>query len=146
MLTWGFILLVFGVLAEIILLCNNFDMFGLIGKLGFGGYVAAFFDPANLTTGKVVAMISLFVFILGVVLYIIGRIKNKGAEKNPIVPEKVKKYLRDTRGEFKKIAWPSFSTVVRNTLVVLAMCAVTAVVIIVVDLICGELVNLLLGL
>ncbi|MBQ9859481.1 MAG: preprotein translocase subunit SecE [Clostridia bacterium] len=146
MLTWGFILLVFGLLAEIILLCNNFDMFGLIGELGFGGYVAAFFDPANLTTGKVVAMISLFVFILGVVLYIIGRIKNKGAEKNPIVPEKVKKYLRDTRGEFKKITWPNFPTVVRNTLVVLAMCAVTAVVIIVVDLVCGELINLLMSL
>ena len=146
MLTWGFILLVFGVLAEIILLCNNFDMFGLIGELGFGGYVSAFFDPANLTTGKVVAMISLFLFILGVVLYIVGRIKNKGAEKNPIVPEKVKKYLRDTRGEFKKITWPNFPTVVRNTLVVLAMCAVTAVVIIVVDLVCGELVNLLMSL
>ena len=27
MLTWGFLLLVFGLFANIILLCNNFDMF-----------------------------------------------------------------------------------------------------------------------
>ena len=58
MLTWGFLLLVFGALAGIILLCNNFDMFTLMGQLGFGGYVEAFFDPKNLTTGKVVAMTS----------------------------------------------------------------------------------------
>ena len=58
----------------------------------------------------------------------------------------VKKYLRDTKGEFKKIVWPNFSTVVRNTGVVLAMCAVTAVVIIAVDALCGWLVNLLVNL
>ena len=146
MLTWGFLLLVFGAVANIILLCSNTDLFARIGAMGFGGYIEAFFDPKNLTTGKVVAMVSLVLFILGVVLYIIGRIKNKGAEKNPIVPVKVKKYLRDTRGEFKKITWPTFSTVVRNTLVVLAMCAVTAVVIILVDILSGTLVDLLMGL
>jgi len=145
MLTWGFLLLVFGALAGIILLCNNFDMFTLMGQLGFGGYVDAFFDPKNLTAGKVVAMVALFLFILGAVLYIVGRIKNKDAEKNPIVPVKVKKYLRDTRGEFKKITWPTFSTTVRNTMVVLAMCAVTAVVIVGVDALCGFLVDLLMG-
>ena len=146
MLTWGFLLLVFGAVANIILLCSNFDMFTKIGSMGFGKYVDAFFDPKHLTAGKVVAMVALVLFILGVVLYIIGRIKNKDAEKNPIVPVKVKKYLRDTRGEFKKITWPTFPTVVRNTLVVLAMCAVTAVVIIVVDVVCSELVNLLMSL
>ena len=146
MLTWGFLLLVGGLLAGIILLCNNFDLFTRIGEMGFGGYINAFFDPKYLNAGKVVAVVAFFLFLLGVVLYIIGRIKNKGAEKNPIVPVKVKKYLRDTRGEFKKITWPTFPTVVRNTLVVLAMCAVTAVVIIVVDLACGELIDLLLGL
>ena len=34
------------------------------------------------------------------------------------------KFFRDTRGEFKKIIWPTFPTVVRNTCVTLAMCAV----------------------
>ena len=92
---------------------------------------------------RVVALLA----VLGLVLYIIGRIRNRGSEeKNPIVPAKVSKYLRDTRGEFKKIVWPNFPTVVRNTGVVLAMCAVTALVIIAVDLLCGWLVDLLVGL
>ena len=144
MLSLGFLLLVYGIVAVIILLLCNTDLFSRIGELTFGGYIAAFFDPANLTTGKVVAMISLVLLIIGIVLYIVGTGKAKRAgETASIVPAKVKKYLRDVRGEFKKIVWPNFSTVVRNTGVVLAMCAVTAVVIIAVDWVCGFLVGLL---
>ena len=144
MLAWGFILLVYGIIAGIILLCNNFDLFTRIGELGFGGYVAAFFDPANLTTGKVVAVISFVLLVIGIVLYIVGTAKAKNSgETTSVIPGKVKKYLRDTKGEFKKIVWPNFPTVVRNTGVVLAMCAVTAVVIVVVDWVCGALINLL---
>ena len=146
MLTWGFLLLVGGLIGCLIFFFSQMtDIFGYIGSDGLGGYISRFFDPANVNTGKVVFMIVVALTILGLVLYIIGRVKNKG-EKNPIVPEKVKKYLRDTKGEFKKIVWPSFSTVVRNTGVVLAMCAVTAVVIIVVDFVCSWLVDLLVGL
>ena len=106
--------------------------------------MSAFFDPANLTTGKVIAVVGLFLVILGIVLYIIGRSKAaKAGEPATIVPAKVKKYLRDTKGEFGKIVWPDFKTVVRNTGVVLAMCAVTAVVIVVVDWLCGFLIGLM---
>ena len=146
MLTWGFLLLVGGAIACLIFFLSQVsDIFGYLSADGFGGYVARFFDPANVNTGKVLFMITVALTILGLVLYIIGRVKNKG-ENNPIVPAKVKKYLRDTKGEYKKIVWPSFSTVVRNTGVVLAMCAVTAAVIIVVDLLCSWLVDLLVGL
>lgn len=145
MLTWGFLLLVGGFIACLIFFFSQMtDIIGYL-KGGFGSYVGKFFDPANLSTAKVVFMITVVLTLLGLVLYIIGRAKNKG-EKNPIIPAKVKKYLRDTRGEFKKIVWPNFSTVVRNTGVVLAMCAVTAAVIIAVDLLCGWLVNLLVNL
>ncbi len=144
MLTWGFLLLVGSILAGVILFFGNLDLFTRFGELGFGGYVSAFFDPANLTTQKVFAVVALALLILGVVLYIIGRSKaTKSGEPATIVPSKVKKYLRDTKGEFGKIVWPDFKTVVRNTGVVLAMCAVTAVVIIVVDWVCGFLVGLL---
>ena len=146
MLTWGFLLLVGGFIGCLIFFLNQMsDIFGYIGKDGFGGYISRFFDPANLSTRKIVFMIVLVLAVLGLVLYIIGRIKNKG-EKNPIIPAKVKKYLRDTRGELKKIVWPNFSTVVRNTGVVLAMCAVTGVVIVGVDALCGWLIDLLLKL
>ena len=146
MLTWGFLLLVGGFIACLIFFISQAaDIFGYIANDGFFGYVARFFDPANVNTNKVLFMIALALTILGLVLYIIGMVKNKD-EKKSIVPAKVKKYLRDTRGEFKKIVWPNFSTVLKNTGVVLAMCAVTAVVIIAVDSLCGWLINLLVGL
>ena len=84
-------------------------------------------------------------FILGLVLYLVGRAKCK-AENIPVIPAKVSKFFRDTKGEFKKIVWPTFPSVVKNTGVTLAMCALTAVIIIVVDMGLGQLVNLLLNL
>jgi len=147
MLTWGFLLLVGGVIAGLIFFLSQIaDIIALIQSVGFGGYVAAFFNPAYLTTAKLVFMIVVALTILGLVLYIIGRIKNKGEEKNPVIPAKVSKYIRDTKGEFKKIVWPNFPTVLKNTGVVLAMCAVTAVVIILVDSLSGLLIDLLLKL
>ena len=144
MLTWGFLLLVGGFIGCLIFFFSQMsDIFKFIGADGFGGYVARFFDPANLNTGKIVFVLFALLTLMGLVMYIIGRIKNKG-QKNTIIPAKVKKYLRDTRGEFKKIVWPKLPTVVRNTGVVLAMCAVTGVVIVGVDALCGWLIDLLL--
>ena len=143
MLTWGFLLLVGGFIACLIFFLGQMsDIFRFAKQ---GDYIARFFDPANLTTRKIVFMIIAVLALIGLVMYIIGRIKNKG-EKNTIIPAKVKKYLRDTKGEFKKIVWPKLPTVVRNTGVVLAMCAVTGVVIVGVDALCGWLINLLVGL
>lgn len=148
MLTWGFILLVGGLLASLGFFFSEMsDVFAVIGNVGFGRYVELFFDPEKLTSQKVIFVIVSVLAVLGLVLYIIGRIQNKknGAEKNTIVPSKVSKYLRDTKGEFKKIVWPNFNTVVKNTGVVLAMCAVTAVVIILADAGLTWLIELMLG-
>ena len=54
------------------------------------------------------------------------------------------KFFRDTRGEFKKIIWPTFPTVVRNTCVTLAMCAVLGLAICLFDFGLSYLINLLL--
>ena len=59
---------------------------------------------------------------------------------------RVKNAWKGFKSELKKIVWPNFPTVVKNTGVVLAMCAVTGVVIIGVDALCGWLVNLLVNL
>ena len=147
MLTWGFILLAGGLIAALgFFISEASDVFAVMGN-GFGHYVDLFFDPEKLTSQKVIFVIVSVLAILGLVLYIMGRAKNKksGAEKNPIVPSKVSKYLRDTKGEFKKIVWPNFPTVVKNTGVVLAMCAVTAVVIVLADAGLGLLIDLMLG-
>ncbi len=148
MLTWGFLLLVGGFIACLIFsISNAADIIGHIQSVGFGGYVSMFFDPDNLSTAKIVFVIVAVLAVVGLVLYIVGRARNRGAEeKNPIIPAKVSKYLRDTKGEFKKIVWPNFPTVAKNTGVVLAMCAITAVVIVAVDGLSGLLVKLLLNL
>ena len=148
MLTWGFLLLVGGAIASLGFFFSEVsDVFTVIGNGGFGHYVDLFFDPEKLTTQKVIFVIAALLAVLGLVLYIIGRIQNKknGAEKNTVVPSKVSKYLRDTKGEFKKIVWPSFPAVLKNTGVVLAMCAVTAVIIVLADAGLSWLINLLMG-
>lgn len=66
-----------------------------------------------------------------------------GKKKGPGLGKRFVKYFRDLRGEFKKINWPTFSTVVRNTGVTLAMCAVLGVIICLIDFGLGFLVDLL---
>lgn len=46
----------------------------------------------------------------------------KSKKKQPRVLPAVKKFFRDSKGEFKKIVWPSRQTLIRNTIVTLAMC------------------------
>lgn len=145
MLLWGFIFLAAGLLTCLVLFLNNLHLFSLISEYGFSGYVELFFDTDNLTTGKVIFVIALVAAVLGLVLYIIGRAKNTD-EKNPLIPASVKKFFRDTKGEFKKVVWPTFPSVVRNTGVTLAVCAVTAAVIVVVDLGLSALIKLLMDL
>ena len=145
MLAWGFLLLVGGFIACLIFFFSQMsDIFGYLKADGLGGYIAKFFDPANISTAKIVFMIILVLTVLGLGMYIAGLIKNKG-QKNSIIPEKVKKYLRDTRGEFKKIVWPNLSTVTRNTGVVLAMCVITGLVIFGVDSLCIWLIKVLVN-
>ncbi len=66
--------------------------------------------------------------------------------KKPGIFRRIGKYFRDTKGEFKKIVWPTFPSVVRNTLVTLAVCAVLGVLICVIDLGLSALVDLALSL
>ena len=147
MLLWGFIFLAGGLLTGLVLFLSNLELFSKIGQMGFGGYVSAFFDKANLTTAKTLFVSAFVVAVLGLVLYLVGRAKTKkSGEDNPVIPVKVTKFFRDVRGEYKKVVWPTFASVVRNTGVVLAMCAVTGVVIILVDIGLGQLINLLLSL
>lgn len=147
MILWGFIMMLAGFLTCLVLFLSNLDLFARIGAHGFGSYVQIFFDEQNLNANKVIFVIALAALVLGVVLYFVARAKNKKVgEDNPVIPVKVKKFFRDTRGEFKKIVWPGLPTVVRNTIATLIMCALVGVIIVVIDLGLSALINLLLGL
>ena len=142
MLTWGFLLLVGGFIACLILFLSQIPgIFENMQNLG-AGYFSAFF--ANFSTEKLAFLVAAFLTVLGLVLYIVGLSRNKD-EKKSIIPANVKKYLRDSKGEYKKIVWPGFPTVLRNTGVVLAMCALVAVLIIAVDSLSTWLIQLLLS-
>ena len=52
------------------------------------------------------------------------------------------RYFKDLKGECKKITWPTFPNVVKNTLIVIAVCLIVGVGIWVVD----WLLSLLIGL
>ncbi len=146
MLLWGFILLIGGALISLILFLSNVaDIFSYLGDLGLSGYAELFFAKENLTTEKTFFVICLAAMVLGLILYLVGRVRNKG-EDNSVIPERVKKFFRDTKSEMKKITWPAIPGVIRNVGVVLAMCAVTGVLIVVADLALSGLIRLLQGL
>lgn len=61
--------------------------------------------------------------------------------KKPGIFRRIGKYFRDTKSEFKKVVWPTFPSVVRNTLITLAVCAFLGILICVVDLGLGALID-----
>ncbi len=69
-----------------------------------------------------------------------------GKKKGRGLGKRIAKYFRDLKGEFKKIIWPTFPTVVRNTGVTLAMCAVMGLIIVVIDFGLSNLIKLLVSL
>ena len=64
--------------------------------------------------------------------------------KKPGMFRRIAKYLRDAKSEYKKIIWPTFPSVVRNTLVTLAVCAVLGVLVCLVDFGLSALIGLVL--
>lgn len=56
-----------------------------------------------------------------------------------------KKYFKDTKGELKKVVWPSKADVKTNTITVLVVVLVAAVVLILLDLIFGGAIHLMIG-
>ena len=75
-----------------------------------------------------------------------GKDAKPAKKKGRGLGKRIAKYFRDLRGEFKKIIWPTFPTVLRNTGVTLAMCAIMGLVICVIDFGLGKLIQLLVSL
>jgi preprotein translocase subunit SecE len=55
------------------------------------------------------------------------------------------KFFRDTKSELKKVVWPSKEDTKKNTIVVLVVVAIAAVVMIALDAIFGGLLGLIIG-
>ncbi len=61
------------------------------------------------------------------------------------IPKRFVKFFKDYKGEVKKITWPGIRTVLKNTGIVLVMCAILGIIIWAVDFGLGNLINLILG-
>ena len=55
------------------------------------------------------------------------------------------KYFKDTKSELKKVVWPSKKQVRVNTITVLVVVLIAAVVLVVLDLIFGGVIHLMIG-
>lgn len=72
--------------------------------------------------------------------------KEKSNSKKPGFFARIAKYFKDSKGEFKKIVWPSKKQVWNSVLVVLVMVLIFAVATLGVDLIFSSLRDLILNL
>ena len=74
---------------------------------------------------------------------------NDGKKKVPFTTKvknffgRITKYFRDTKSELKKVVWPSWQSVVKNTVIVLIMCLIVGVVIWVLDFGLSKLLDVL---
>ena len=58
---------------------------------------------------------------------------------------RIGKYIKDTKSELKKVVWPSKKQVRVNTVTVLVVVLIAAVVLVVLDLIFGGVIHLMIG-
>ena len=146
MILGGIILMIAGAVVALLAFLNNTDMFSAMGKYGFGGWVARFFDLQYLTFQKVLFYLAVLAIIVGLILWLIGRSKAKKGNYQDEKAEKAGKYFRGLVSEAKKVVWPDRKTVVRNTLVTIAVCAILGLLIWLVDIGLSNLIQLVLSL
>ena len=74
-----------------------------------------------------------------------------GKKKTPLLARvkgffsRIGKYFKDTKSELKKVVWPSKKQVRINTITVLVVVLIAAVVLVVLDLVFGGVIHLLIG-
>ncbi|MBC8585764.1 preprotein translocase subunit SecE [Youxingia wuxianensis] len=63
-------------------------------------------------------------------------------QKKPGFIARVKRFFRDIKGETKKIVWPTRSQIINNTIIVLVVMVIAAVVVGCLDIVASTLVRL----
>ena len=70
---------------------------------------------------------------------------NENTAKKPSLFSRVKRFFKDIRGEFKKIAWPSKKQVINNSTVVIVVVIISSIGISLVDYFFGLIIRLFFG-
>ena len=96
-----------------------------------------------------ITAIVLFAFVIFAVAYLLIDDKLEVMASNGeklTIPKRMVRFFRDYKSEVKKITWPGRSEVVKNTIIVLIMCAIIGALIWAIDFGLGQLLDLVLGL
>lgn len=70
----------------------------------------------------------------------------EAAEARPRITDRIAEYLRDTRGELRKVSWPTRQQTINLTLIVLAVTVVMAAFLGSVDFLFATLISLIVSL
>lgn len=102
----------------LVVACRNSDYY-----LDMQGYPGAYITKYVNHTPLFIALL-LFATLASSVAYLLiaDRLAVAGVKGQLTIPQKVAKALRDYKGEIMKIVWPGPRSVVKNTLIVLAVC------------------------
>ena len=95
-----------------------------------------------------VAVIALFAFTVSAAAYLLiddylEVLASKGSKLT--IPKRIVRYFKDYKSEIKKIVWPGWKDVAKNTFIVLAICLIIGAFIWVVDFGFAKLLELFLG-
>lgn len=95
-----------------------------------------------------VAVIALFAFTVSAAAYLLiddylEVLASKGSKLT--IPKRIVRYFKDYKSEIKKIVWPGWKDVAKNTFIVLAICLIIGAFIWVVDFGLAQLLELILG-
>ena len=145
MVFWGFILAVAGLLTVLVTFLSSLNIFSDMST-GFSAWVNRFFAPEFITGKKIAFFIAVALFVIGVICFFVGRARAKKTGEADARADKSVKFLRDLKGEFKKVTWPTFPAVVRNTGVTLVLCIILGLIICLIELGLGALIDLVLSL
>ena len=105
------------------------------------------YTAVNRTPFILITAIALVLFAVAAVAYLlIDDYLEAKATKGLTIPKRVVRFLRDYKSEVKKIVWPGYKDVIKNTIVTLIMCLLVGILIWLVDFGLGQLLNLVLGL
>ena len=110
-----------------------------------GNYATVSAVEYNMPVVIAIASVLFAAVILGVAhLLIFDRLEVAGTKKLPL-PRRIAAFFKDYKSEIKKIVWPNVSTVLKNTFVVLIICAILGLFIWLLDLGLLKLVGFILG-
>ena len=114
------------------------------------GKITRFVDvpvsSVHYTWFAIIMVVAMFVFAAFAItnLFVDDYIEAK-ANGGKTIAQRVVHFFRDYKSEVKKIVWPGLNEVIRNTIIVLIMCAVVGVLIWLVDFCLGNLIGLILN-